>query len=61
MVNVVKNPDAVSDLEEIFVYIGLENIDAALRFQVAAEQAFEFLARSPYAGVERHFLGTQLA
>jgi toxin ParE1/3/4 len=55
VLNVVKNPDALRDIEEIFVYIGADNVDAALRFKEAAERAVQFLARHPYAGRSRHF------
>ncbi len=55
MVAIIKRPEAVQDLEDIFVYIGNDNLEAAHRFKQAAESAFQFIAKNPGIGHERKF------
>lgn len=55
MVAIIRRPEALRDLEDIFVYIGNDNLEAAHRFQQAAESAFQFIAKHPGIGRERRF------
>lgn len=50
MITIIKRPQVERDLEECFVFIGTDNLDAALRFLVAAEETFSQLARFPRIG-----------
>ena len=58
--NVTKRTQAERDLEEGFVFIGEENLDAGVRFLVAAEESFEFLAKMPLIGSPREFRSSRL-
>jgi len=57
---VTKRIQAERDVEECFVYIGKESLDAGVRFLVAAEESFEFLAKMPHIGSPREFRSTRL-
>ncbi len=48
---ILKRPKAERDIEECFVYIGTENLDAALRFILSIEESFELLATNSEIGV----------
>ncbi len=39
MGGIIKRPEAVQDLEDIFVFIGNDNLEVAHRFEQAAESA----------------------
>jgi len=43
------------DLDEIFVYIGVENIEAALRFVDAVDSTLGLISSQPFAGFQREF------
>jgi plasmid stabilization system protein ParE len=47
---VIRRPQAELDLFEQFVYIGVRNLNAALRFLASAEATFDFLASMPGVG-----------
>jgi toxin ParE1/3/4 len=46
---------AERDIEECFVYIGDDNVDAALSFLVAVDETLVLLARNPFVGSIREF------
>ena len=50
-----KSVQAARDIEEAFVYIGEENLDAAVYFLVAVEESIEIIASHPLIGSSRHF------
>jgi toxin ParE1/3/4 len=52
MRTLTKRAQAERDLEDCFVFIGEQDLDAAVRFLEAAEETFERLARMPYVGAE---------
>jgi toxin ParE1/3/4 len=52
---VLKRPSAERDIEESFVYIGEDNIDASLAFLEAVEEALGILANNPFIGSTREF------
>ncbi len=60
MSKIIKRPQAERDLEESFVFIGEKNLDAALDFLAAAEEAFDLLAQLPHLGSPREFRSTRL-
>ena len=60
MNNVTKRTQAERDIEESFVYIGEENLDAGVRFLVAAEESLEFVAKMPLIGSPREFRSSRL-
>ena len=51
---------AKRDIEEAFVYIAEENLDAAVYFLVAVEESIERLAAHPLIGSPRKFQNTKL-
>jgi toxin ParE1/3/4 len=55
-----RKPEAKRDLVEHFVYIGLDNIDAARRYRVAVEDALLKLEAMPGMGRRRESLHPQL-
>jgi plasmid stabilization system protein ParE len=55
-----KSVQAARDIEEAFVYIGEENLDAAVYFLVAVEESIEMIASHPLIGSSRHFQNTKL-
>lgn len=52
---IYKRPQAVRDIEECFVYIAEENLDAGVYFLVAVEDSLEQLAQFPHLGKKRDF------
>lgn len=56
---ILKRPKAERDIEECFVYIGTENLDAALRFLISVEESLELLARNSEIGVVREFASSK--
>ncbi len=52
---IFKRPQAERDIEECFVYIAEDNLDAGVTFLVAVEDAIERLAEFPLIGKERKF------
>ncbi len=52
---------AKKDIVEIAVHIASDNVDAALRFFSAAEDAVDFLMRTPGAGAARTLLHPALS
>lgn len=56
---ILKRPKAERDIEECFVYIGSENLDAALRFLLSVEESLELLAANPEIGVVREFVSSK--
>ena len=58
MNTIIRREAAKRDLEEIFVYLGEDNVDTALDFLFAAEQTFELLAKMPHLGSHRRFQST---
>lgn len=58
--NVTKRPQSERDIEECFVYIGEENLDAGVHFLVAVEESLEFVAKMPLIGSPREFRSTRL-
>ena len=55
MNTVVIRPVARQDLEDIFVWIGADNLEAAERFLHEAEDTFALLAAHPLLGRQRRF------
>ncbi|MEK7833005.1 MAG: type II toxin-antitoxin system RelE/ParE family toxin [Acidobacteriota bacterium] len=55
-----KHEQAIRDLEEIFVFIGEQDVDAAISFLLAAEQTFKLLAKMPLMGSSRRFRSSRL-
>lgn len=47
---ILKRPQAARDLEECFVFIAEDNIDAAVSFLIAAERSLDELSRFPFLG-----------
>lgn len=60
MVEVNKRPIVIRDLIEQATYIAENNLDAAERFLVAAEETFQFLGRMPGIGKLCRFSKLQL-
>lgn len=60
MREVLKRPQAERDIEECFVFIGEQNIDAAFRFLEAIEASFAILSRHPLIGTSRDFGNPEL-
>ncbi len=60
MNKVTKRTQAERDIEESFVYIGEENLDAGVRFLVAAEESIDFVAKLPLIGSPREFRSSRL-
>ena len=53
--NIFKRPQADRDIEECFVFIAENNLEAALKFLIAVEDSLEELSRFPMIGKEgRH-------
>lgn len=55
-----KSVQAERDIEEAFVYIAEDNIDAAVYFLVAVEESIEMHAAHPLIGSNRNFQNTKL-
>ncbi len=53
MANYVINPEADHDLDDIWEYIALDDIEAADRWDAKLRDAFDVLGRSPRAGHTR--------
>jgi toxin ParE1/3/4 len=49
-----------AELEAIWDYIAVDNLDAADRFLTAANSTFRELAQNPETGVRRKFSGSRL-
>ncbi len=45
-----KAREFTADLDEIFVYIGIENLHAALRFVDAVDATLNLISSQPFAG-----------
>ncbi len=60
MGTVNKHEQAKRDLEEIFVFIGEQDVDAGLGFLLAAEETLEHLAKMPLMGSSRRFRSSRL-
>lgn len=45
----------VTDIDEIFVYIGVDNLEAAIRFVDAVDNTLILISSQPFAGFERQF------
>lgn len=54
---IVKRPQAERDIEECFVFIAEENLDAGVYFLVAVEDSIDQIARFPKIGKKRDFQG----
>lgn len=54
------SPDALTDLENVWSYIGLDNPDAADRVLEAVHQTVRLLSRSPELGVIRRLPSSDL-
>ncbi len=52
---IFKRPQAIRDIEDCFVYIATENLDAGLRFLTAIETDLMRLAEFPELGTKRKF------
>ena len=57
--HIFKRPQAERDIEECFVYIAEDNLDAGVVFLVAVEDSLEQLARFPLLGKTRTFQNKQ--
>ena len=56
-----RHPKALTDIEESAVYIGADNLDAALRFLNAVETTLQVLLDNPELGHTREFKRPELA
>jgi toxin ParE1/3/4 len=56
-----RHPEALADVEESAVYIGADNIAAALRFLDAVETTLRLLLKHPELGSGRRFERSELA
>ncbi len=52
---VEKSVQSVRDIEEAFIYIAEDNLDAAVNFLTAIEESIETLAAHPLIGSSRPF------
>ena len=52
---IFKRPQAERDIEECFVFIAEENLDAGVYFLVAVEDSLEQIAKFPEIGKKREF------
>lgn len=52
---ILKLPQVLRDIEENFVYIAEDDLDAGIRFLVSVEDSFERLAEFPFIGEARYF------
>lgn len=52
---IVKRPQAERDIEECFVFIAEENLNAGVYFLVAVEDSIEQIAKFPKIGKKRDF------
>lgn len=53
MANYIINPGADQDLDEIWEYIAMDSVDAAVRWDTKLREAFDLLGRNPGAGHTR--------
>ncbi len=58
---VLLRPQAKRDLADHFVFIGLDNVDAAHRFVAAAERTIDPISEMPQMGGVRSFRNPKLA
>ena len=56
-----RHHQALDDVEESAVFIGADNLRAALRFLNAVEETMQLLLEKPELGVVRVFRGQELA
>jgi len=56
----IKRPAASRDIEECFVYIAEQNLDAGVAFLVAVEESFELLSSFPLLGADLDLANEQL-
>lgn len=49
-----------TDVDEIFVYIGSDNVEAAIRFVEAVDTTLDLISTQPFAGFERDFQNDRL-
>ncbi len=57
---ILKSVQVERDIEEAFVYIAENDLDAAVYFLVAVEEFIELLAKNPFLGNIRQFQNTKL-
>jgi len=57
--SIFKRPQAERDIEECFVFIAEENLDAGVYFLVAIEESIEQLAKFPLIGKKMEFRSPQ--
>lgn len=57
---VLKSVQAARDIEEAFVYIAENDLDTAVYFLVAVEDAIELIAKNPFIGSVREFQNPKL-
>ena len=50
----------VTDVDEIFVYIGVDNVEAAVRFVETVDDTLSLISSQPFAGFERQFNNDRL-
>ena len=55
MFQILKRPQAKSDIREAFVFIAEINEDSGLDFLCAVKETLELIAVNPFLGVERKF------
>ncbi|MFN0278978.1 MAG: type II toxin-antitoxin system RelE/ParE family toxin [Pyrinomonadaceae bacterium] len=58
---VFKRPQAVSDIEECFVYIAKDNIEIGIGFLAAIESSLKQLVKFPHLGKSRRFQHKQFS
>lgn len=57
---VLKSVQASRDIEEAFVYIAENDLDKAVYFLVAIEDAIDSIAKNPFIGSPRQFQNARL-
>jgi len=57
---VLKSVQALRDIEEAFVYIAENDLDTAVYFLVAVEEAIENIAKNPFIGTVKQFQNPKL-
>ncbi len=58
--SIERSIESKRDVEEIFVYIGIDNIEIATKFLVAVEDCYRLISEQPRIGSPLRFENTRL-
>ena len=61
MASIIKRPAVLLDIEEHSWFISRDSEEAGLKFPLACDATFEFLAGTPHVGSSRRFLNSKLS